>query len=154
MDNERKLATNIFKKFLKSKFDKQIELHLFEYSKNNKNFYIDKLKYIFELINPKSLNFNSKLVKDIKNNTITPHQLIYSLPWDLCKDHWQKIMEEQSKTDKIVMDKTPQFTSTQFTCAKCKNNKCTTYSLQTRSADEPMTIFVTCIKCDNTWRMG
>ena len=62
MDNERKLATNIFKKFFKFKFDKQIQLHLFEYSKNNKNFYIDKLKYIFELINPKSLNFYVKLL--------------------------------------------------------------------------------------------
>ena len=154
MDLERQLAQGIFTKFIKSKYDKQIELHLFEYANNNKKHYIDKLKYIFQLINPKSSTYNKNLVQQIKKNIIKPNELIYSLPWDLCKEHWEKIIEEQNKTDKIVMDKTPQFTSTQFTCAKCKNNKCTTYSLQTRSADEPMTIFVTCIKCDNTWRMG
>ena len=39
-----------------------------------------------------------------------------------------------------------------FRCKKCKNNKCTYYQLQTRSADEPMTTFVTCINCGNRWR--
>ena len=52
------------------------------------------------------------------------------------------------------MDKTPIYTTDQFTCSKCKHNKCKTYSLQTRSADEPTTIFVNCINCDNTWRMS
>jgi transcription elongation factor S-II len=29
---------------------------------------------------------------------------------------------------------------------------CTYYQLQTRSADEPMTTFVTCVNCDNRWK--
>ncbi|KAJ2693814.1 transcription elongation factor TFIIS [Coemansia spiralis] len=32
----------------------------------------------------------------------------------------------------------------QFKCGRCKQRKCTFYQLQTRSADEPMTTFVTC----------
>ena len=60
--------------------------------------------------------------------------------------------DEQNKTDKIIIDKTPIFTTTQFTCSKCKNNECKTYSLQTRSADEPMTTFVTCTMCGNRWK--
>ena len=39
-----------------------------------------------------------------------------------------------------------------FTCFKCKSNKCTFYQLQTRSADEPMTTFVTCLNCGNRWK--
>ena len=39
----------------------------------------------------------------------------------------------------------------QFLCGKCKNRKCTYYQLQTRSADEPMTTFVTCTVCNNRW---
>ena len=31
-------------------------------------------------------------------------------------------------------------------------SKCTYYQLQTRSADEPMTTFVTCINCGNRWK--
>ena len=39
-----------------------------------------------------------------------------------------------------------------YTCRKCKSKECSYYQLQTRSADEPMTTFVTCIKCGNRWK--
>jgi DNA-directed RNA polymerase subunit M/transcription elongation factor TFIIS len=39
-----------------------------------------------------------------------------------------------------------------FKCGKCKSMKTTYYQLQTRSADEPMTTFITCKNCDNRWR--
>lgn len=39
-----------------------------------------------------------------------------------------------------------------FKCGKCKQRKCTYYQLQTRSADEPMTTFVTCVNCGNRWK--
>ena len=39
-----------------------------------------------------------------------------------------------------------------FKCGKCKSMKTTYHQLQTRSADEPMTTFVTCKNCDNHWR--
>lgn len=39
-----------------------------------------------------------------------------------------------------------------FVCRRCKSKKTTYYEMQTRSADEPMTIFVTCLNCENRWR--
>ena len=39
-----------------------------------------------------------------------------------------------------------------FTCRICKSKECTYYQMQTRSADEPMTTFVTCINCNNRWK--
>ncbi len=154
MEATRKLGINLFNTFIKSKSDHLFEEQLFHYSNNNVNKYLEKAKYLFELFNPKSTQYNKILVSKLKKNKITPNDLIHLQPWELCKEHWEQILEEQNKTDKIVMDKTATFTTTQFTCSKCKNNECSTYSMQTRSADEPMTIFVTCIKCDNTWRMG
>lgn len=41
-----------------------------------------------------------------------------------------------------------------FKCGKCKSMKTTYYQLQTRSADEPMTTFVTCINCNNCWKFS
>ncbi|KAG0296747.1 RNA polymerase II elongation factor [Linnemannia gamsii] len=41
-----------------------------------------------------------------------------------------------------------------FKCGKCKGRKCRYYQMQTRSADEPMTTFVTCINCDNRWKFS
>jgi DNA-directed RNA polymerase subunit M/transcription elongation factor TFIIS len=39
-----------------------------------------------------------------------------------------------------------------FKCGKCKSKKTTYYQMQTRSADEPMTTFVTCTLCANRWK--
>lgn len=40
-----------------------------------------------------------------------------------------------------------------FQCNKCLSKKTTYYSLQTRSADEPMTNFITCTQCKHRWKM-
>jgi transcription elongation factor S-II len=40
-----------------------------------------------------------------------------------------------------------------FKCGKCHQRKCTYYQMQTRSADEPMTTFVTCTNCNNRWKV-
>lgn len=40
----------------------------------------------------------------------------------------------------------------EFVCRRCKGNKTTHYSLQTRSSDEPMTVFVNCLTCGARWR--
>ncbi|KAK4529252.1 hypothetical protein CCYA_CCYA01G0109 [Cyanidiococcus yangmingshanensis] len=47
----------------------------------------------------------------------------------------------------------PQAASTdQFRCGKCGQRACTYFQMQTRSADEPMTTFVTCMHCGNRWK--
>lgn len=39
-----------------------------------------------------------------------------------------------------------------FTCGRCKSVKTTSTQKQTRSADEPMTVFVLCLNCGNRWK--
>ncbi|KAG5185244.1 transcription factor S-II-domain-containing protein [Tribonema minus] len=39
-----------------------------------------------------------------------------------------------------------------FECGRCKSKKTHYYQKQTRSADEPMTTFVTCLHCGKKWR--
>ena len=41
-----------------------------------------------------------------------------------------------------------------FKCGKCKSKKTTYRQAQTRSADEPMTTFVTCLECDHRWKFS
>lgn len=41
-----------------------------------------------------------------------------------------------------------------FECRRCKSMKTTYYQLQTRSADEPMTTYVTCLRCNNKWKFS
>ena len=39
-----------------------------------------------------------------------------------------------------------------FKCGRCKSVKTTYYQMQTRSADEPMTVFVSCFNCGQNWK--
>ncbi|KAF9039323.1 transcription factor S-II, central domain-containing protein [Panaeolus papilionaceus] len=41
-----------------------------------------------------------------------------------------------------------------FQCSRCKQRKCVYRQQQTRSADEPMTTFVTCTVCQNKWKFS
>ncbi|XP_026190023.1 transcription elongation factor S-II [Cyclospora cayetanensis] len=40
----------------------------------------------------------------------------------------------------------------QFPCFRCRTNKTVYFQMQTRSSDEPMTTFVTCLECGNRWK--
>ncbi|XP_051138222.1 transcription elongation factor TFIIS isoform X2 [Andrographis paniculata] len=46
----------------------------------------------------------------------------------------------------------PKASTNEFTCGRCKKKECTYYQMQTRSADEPMTTYVTCVNCGNHWK--
>ncbi|XP_042414582.1 transcription elongation factor TFIIS-like [Zingiber officinale] len=46
----------------------------------------------------------------------------------------------------------PKAITDQFKCGRCGQRKTTYYQMQTRSADEPMTTFVTCVNCNNHWK--
>lgn len=45
-------------------------------------------------------------------------------------------------------------TTDAYKCRKCGERKSSTYQLQTRSADEPMTIFITCENCKHSFKIG
>lgn len=42
--------------------------------------------------------------------------------------------------------------ASQFTCGRCKSTKTTSTQKQTRSTDDPMTVFVLCLNCGNRWK--
>lgn len=57
---------------------------------------------------------------------------------------------EEMTTDDEVFDDVIE--NGMFKCRYCGSRKTTYYSLQTRSADEPMTNFITCTSCNKRWR--
>ena len=65
---------------------------------------------------------------------------------------WEALIEQKIKRDKAKYETKIQAATDIFKCRKCKSNECTYYQMQTRSADEPMTTFVSCINCGNRWK--
>ncbi|KAK7047744.1 transcription elongation factor TFIIS [Paramarasmius palmivorus] len=64
----------------------------------------------------------------------------------------EKIQQENSSASLGAEEQ--QAETDAFQCARCKQRKCRYRQAQTRSADEPMTTFVTCINCGNKWRFS
>lgn len=67
---------------------------------------------------------------------------------ELDKTIEDKVNESRSDWDK----KHSKVLSGVYKC-KCGSDKTTQFEMQTRSADEPMTIFITCVECGNRWRI-
>ena len=108
--------------------------------------YLQKLKMI--LCNIK----NEDLFKKLINKEIKAHELAFMRHEEMRPDLWNDLLEEKKIKDENKFSPKVEASTDDFTCFKCKSKKCTFYQLQTRSADEPMTTFVTCINCGNRWR--
>jgi transcription elongation factor S-II len=97
-------------------------------------------------------NLNKKLIDEINNGNLMPHTIAFMTHQELDHDRWAQLIEAKSKRDKNKFEVNLAAATDTFTCRKCKANQCTYYQMQTRSADEPMTTFVTCIPCGNRWK--
>ena len=68
---------------------------------------------------------------------------------ELDKTIENKVNEARSDWEKTHM----KVESGVYKCRICGGNKTTQSEMQTRSADEPMTVFITCADCGNRWRI-
>jgi len=98
----------------------------------------------FNLLNPE----NPKLLQRVLDREIATKDLAKMAPDELWPENWEAIKAKQQAREekRDVPDGLIQ-------CGRCKKHKTTYYSVQTRSADEPMTVFVTCIPCNRRWKM-
>ena len=72
--------------------------------------------------------------------------------YDFDPEKWKTLIENKKIRDENKYIPKIEASTDDFTCGKCKSTKCTYYQLQTRSADEPMTTFVTCLDCGNRFK--
>ena len=108
--------------------------------------YLDRLKSIY--INLKDEHVLSLIIDE----KIKPHKLAYMSHQEMQPHKWSQLIEEKKIRDQNKYEPKLEASSDDFKCWKCKSKKCTYYQLQTRSADEPMTTFVTCLNCGQRWK--
>ena len=114
--------------------------------------YKNKLKQICANLIPGSYVHNPNLLERIKNNEFKPHEIVFASPCELFPERWEKIIQEKEKRDSMMNEIDNSIATNQFTCARCKGTKTTYYTMQTRSADEAETVFITCLDCGRRWR--
>lgn len=93
-----------------------------------------------------------ELRDNIEKENIKAHMVAFMTHQEWCPEKWAELIDRKSKRDMQKFENNMEAATDTFVCRKCRNNKCTYYQLQTRSADEPMTVYVTCLTCNNRWK--
>lgn len=113
--------------------------------------YRTKIRSLYQNLKNKS---NPSLRIRVLNNDVSPEQFV-TMSHDELRSAEQR--EQDRKIQKENMDKAmvaqgEKSISTSLQCGKCGQRKVTYTEAQTRSADEPMTVFCTCLNCGKSWK--
>lgn len=139
----------------KNLIDKVVEIE----EKLNETFkgetqYINRvIEIIHNIKDEKNEDFRNEII----NGKIKPEDLCTMDDTQmLSKDKQEEIEKEiEKKVDEVRSDwqeKHGQVTEGVYKCRVCGGRKTIQHEQQTRSADEPMTLFITCLKCKTTWK--
>lgn len=110
--------------------------------------YNDKLHELLENFNNKSRYYNPWLIDQLDSGEIPGQALAFFPPYKINPANWSELMAMRDIKDK---QKREVVTTDAFKCHKCGKRECQVFQLQIRSADEPMTDFITCMKCKHHW---
>jgi len=102
-------------------------------------------------LDPTSYVKNNSLWIRLASNEVTLEELTSKNYYELFPENWKTLVDDQAKRERIQLEGDFSRATDKWLCNGCKMRKCTYYELQTRSADEPMTIFIQCLNCGKRW---
>ena len=143
---ERGIYNNVIDYCTKQKIIKRWDNKIF------KNIYIQKNISIYNNLNPESYLQNVRLINRLNAKEFKPEELADMNNLYLFPENWKEVYDKKEKRDKVLYEVNKDMATDLFTCSRCKKSECTYYQIQTRSADEPMTCFVTCLNCGKRWK--
>jgi len=114
--------------------------------------YMSVAKRAASNFNPDSYVGNKHLIQRWKDGEFTLDQIGGWTPYELKPTHWKDLKDQQLRREQRILEGNLSMATDRFRCSQCKKKMCSYYELQTRSADEPMTIFVRCLNCGKQWK--
>mgnify|MGYP006152044641 CR=1 FL=1 len=167
-DPIRTKSINLLNKYIKDikltqNIEKEIYNHIINLSKEKninrywsnqvfKNIYLSKIRSIYANINKNSYIKNENFLNRIKSNDIDIKNIAQLEIYDIYPENWKYLLEFRTKQDKIKYELKPESMTKLFKCRNCKGRSTSYYEVQTRAADEPMTLFITCLDCGTRWK--
>ncbi|XP_004239974.3 transcription elongation factor TFIIS [Solanum lycopersicum] len=129
----------------------QVETAMFE--KWGRSNGAQKFKYRSMMFNIKDQN-NQDFRRKVLLGKFPPSTITDLTPEDMASEERQKQNEKIKEKALFNSERGApvQASTDKFKCGRCKKSQCTYYQMQTRSADEPMTTYVTCVNCQNRWK--
>jgi DNA-directed RNA polymerase subunit M/transcription elongation factor TFIIS len=114
--------------------------------------YTQYAKHLASNFHPESYVGNNELYSHYKSGEITFDDISKMDTYQLFEKRWVDSFNQQQIREKRQLEGNKAMATDRFLCTKCFKRECTYYEMQTRSADEPMTIFITCLNCGKHWR--
>lgn len=112
--------------------------------------YIDHLRTIYSNLK------NPALLSQLTSKELAPHTFVFMTHQEMNPERWKVLLDKKSVIDANKFTTNVQASTDMFTCPvpKCRSKRCTYYTLQVRSADEPESVFVSCLDCGKNFRKG
>jgi len=115
--------------------------------------YMQSLRRFIGNLDPNSYVKNAFLLKKIIQKDLTIDNLATMNIMDYSPTLYTELNDRMLLREKQQLEGNKALATDLFKCGRCHKRECTYYELQTRSADEPMTKFISCLNCGNHWRM-
>ena len=112
------------------------------------------LRSVVSNIHPKSPVNNLRLLRRVHEGELTLSSIPTLSSYEMYPENWFVLKDKLIQREQKILEGNKSRATDQFKCRRCHKQECTYYELQTRSADEPMTIFITCLNCGKEWRQG
>jgi DNA-directed RNA polymerase subunit M/transcription elongation factor TFIIS len=109
--------------------------------------YKEKMRsLLFNIKNPK----NPRLLQSLLEGQTTPERLLEMTPQEMDPELWKPYYDKIEARDLLRSGNLVPEGILQ--CHRCKSKRVVWYQMQTRSADEPMTVFANCSECGKRWK--
>jgi len=109
---------------------------------------------VYDNLDKESYIKNKRLYDRLISKEFDPYELAEMEPHYKFPEHWKPYIDEKSKRDRTLFEVDKEMATDIYKCGRCKKKECSYYQLQTRSADEPMTTFITCLNCGLRWKQS
>ena len=115
------------------------------------NYYVRKIRHISINLNPNTYIENKNLYERYRSGETSLDEILVLTETELFPERNRELAEKMFQREQRVLEGNRASATDQFRCPRCSKRQCTFYEMQTRSADEPMTIFIQCVNCGKRW---
>jgi hypothetical protein len=114
--------------------------------------YKAQLRTLLWNIHPRSPIKNSRLLERCLGGEFPLEHIPSMTAYDMFPERWQELADKQLIREQKILEGNKSQATDEYKCKRCHKRQCSYYEMQTRSADEPMTYFITCLNCGNRWK--